>query len=268
MSQAFVDQEAAPARGGAGLSRRQFVGAAATALAGLGTGCVFGPGHGDGRIDARPGTPTQSAKLGLSALGLENDRDGAWYVPASYRADHPIPLLVFCHGAGGNGGATAAALGPYAEAGGFAVLAPDSRQSTWDLIDKGSFGDDVGFLDRALTRTFERLAVDPAGLILAGFSDGGTYALSLGITNGDFFGRLMAFSPGFVRYASRHGSPTIYLAHGTADTVLPIDVTSRAIVPELRGLGYEVEYREFDGGHQLYASEVQAAVDWLGLGGA
>jgi phospholipase/carboxylesterase len=37
---------------------------------------------------------------------------------------------------------------------GLAVLAVDSRGTTWDAI-RGGFGPDVAFLDRALERTFE-----------------------------------------------------------------------------------------------------------------
>ena len=49
---------------------------------------------------------------------------------------------------------------PAADDAGVAVLAPDSRGSTWDAI-RGSFGPDVTFLDRALERVFDTVAVDP-----------------------------------------------------------------------------------------------------------
>ena len=44
------------------------------------------------------------------------------------------------------------------------------------------------------------------------------------------------------------------MSHGTSDEILPIDVCSRAIVPDLRRQGHDVTFREFDGGHDMPAS--------------
>ena len=68
------------------------------------------------------------------------------------------------------------------------VLAPDSRGTTWDAIREG-FGDDVTFIDRALEHVFARVSIDPARVTVGGFSDGASYALSLGLANGDVFPR-------------------------------------------------------------------------------
>jgi len=45
--------------------------------------------------------------------------------------------------------------------------------------------------------------------------------------------------------------------------VLPIDRCSRRLVPILREDGYDVDYREFDGGHELRTELVAAATDQL-----
>jgi predicted esterase len=81
---------------------------------------------------------------------------------------------------------------------GLPMLFVDSRGQTWDGI-RGGFGPDVDFLDGALEKVFGMVAVDPNRLALGGFSDGATYALSLGLVNGDLFPRIVAFSPGFPR---------------------------------------------------------------------
>jgi predicted esterase len=57
-----------------------------------------------------------------------------------------------------------------------------------------------------------------------------------------------SFSPGFMAPAGRAGSPRTFVSHGTRDEVLPIDLCSCRIVPELERGSYEVTYREFDGG--------------------
>src|SRR6185369_15482714 len=141
------------------------------------------------------------------------------------------------------------------------VLAPDSRGTTWDAIRSG-FGEDVEFLNRALAFVFARVTVDPARVIVGGFSDGASYALSLGLANGDLFPRVAAFSPGFVISAAVHGRPRFFVSHGTADPILPIDQCSRVIVPRLRSMGYEVTFREFEGKHELPPAIASEALRW------
>ena len=60
------------------------------------------------------------------------------------------------------------------------------------------------------------------------------------------------------------GKPPFLVTHGTDDTVLPIDATSRVIVPELRSRGYNVDYREFKGPHAVPGSVVSELVSQLG----
>ena len=147
------------------------------------------------------------------------------------------------------------------------LLAPDSRSSTWDLV-QGSFGPDVAFLDLALQYTFERCRIDPARLALGGFSDGASYALSLGLPNGDLFSHLVAYSPGFlVRSRPLAGTPRIFVSHGTNDTILPVSISRDTIVPALRDAGYDVTYQEFDGGHEVPAAISEAALDWFQAAG-
>jgi len=148
------------------------------------------------------------------------------------------------------------------------LLAPDSRGSTWDLV-LGRLGPDVEFLDRALQHTFERCRIDPARIALGGFSDGASYALSLGISNGDLFSHLVAYSPGFLRVAGPTvGKPLIYVSHGTRDGVLPVTISRDRIVPTLRSGGYDVTYQEFDGAHEVPSAISESALDWfVGEGG-
>ena len=51
----------------------------------------------------------------------------------------------------------------------------------------GRYGSDIAFIDRALAQIFNRNAIDPSKVAIAGFSDGASYALSVGLTNGDLF---------------------------------------------------------------------------------
>jgi phospholipase/carboxylesterase len=213
------------------------------------------------RITARPATPAESCIAGLQPLGLEQGRDGQLFVPASAATRKKLSLIVFLHGAGHDSNEALTALREESEKEGFLLLAPDSRGISWDAI-RGSFGPDVQFLNRALERVFHRCAVDPHHITLAGFSDGATYALSLGLANADLFSHIIAFSPGFIVPAQQRGMAFIFITHGRNDQILPIDQTSRVIVRNLETAGYNVSYHEFDGPHAMSRKLISEAVRW------
>jgi phospholipase/carboxylesterase len=215
----------------------------------------------NGRLTARPRPGTTSSARGEQHLGLDARRDGVLFVPSTAEVDR-VPLLLMLHGAGGSGDGVLRRVREAAEEAGVAVLAPDSRESTWDAVRVG-FGADVAFIDRALARTFETLAVDPARVAIGGFSDGATYALSLGLVNGDLFQRVVAFSPGFLVSGLRVGKPLVFISHGTSDQILPIDQTSLMILPGLRQRGYDVTFHEFDGGHEVPPVIAKEGVAWV-----
>ena len=173
-----------------------------------------------------------------------------------------MPLLVLLHGAGGRGEGVLSRLSAAADAAGVAVLAPDSRSSTWDAI-RGTFGPDVAFIERALQKVFETVNVDEARVAVGGFSDGASYALSLGLINGDLFRHVVAFSPGFLVKGTRRGQPRVFISHGGSDQILPIDQTSLLIIPGLRAQGYDVTFREFDGGHEVPQAIAQEGLAWI-----
>ena len=177
---------------------------------------------------ARPMGPGEPVEPGLRQLGIDHPRDGLLYVPGSYDPAQPTPLVVMLHGAGGNAHHGIAPFLQLAEAAGVLLLAPESRRQTWDVL-YGEYGPDVAYIDQALAQTFARYAVDPLRVATEGFSDGASYALSLGITNGDLFTHIMAFSP---------------------------------LVPQIRSVGFEIEYREFEGAHVVPHEIAREALQW------
>ena len=216
------------------------------------------------RLAARPrargvGNPPDAA--GVHPLSITKDRDALLFVPKSAGAQ-PQPLVVSLHGAGGNAHHGIGLFEAQADARGFLILAPPSRRETWDVI-VNNLGPDVEFINAALERVFQTHTIDPARIAISGFSDGASYALTLGLPNGDLFSHVLAFSPGFTAHPSSAGSPAIFVSHGTRDTVLPIDPCSRRIVPRLRAAGLRVDYREFDGGHTVPGEMTSAAVQQL-----
>jgi phospholipase/carboxylesterase len=208
--------------------------------------------------DARPG---RYEPLGIADDG--DDRDGLLYVPDT--AEPGAPVLVFLHGATGSGESHARAVLAAADRYGVVLVAPDSRDAmTWDLIAGGRVGPDLAFLDRVLDGLADRIGhdVDPSGLAVGGVSDGASYALTIGLSNGDVFPTVLAFSPGFLAVGTPVAQPRVYVAHGTADRVLPIDACSRSFVPSLRRAGYDVRFDEFDGGHTVPPPVADRALAW------
>ena len=216
-----------------------------------------------GRLRARPGGERAGACLdpGLHKLGLGEDRDGLLYVPPGFDGARAAPLVVLLHGAGGVAGQMLPLLQGLADRHGLLVLAPDSRRrDTWDVI-HGAYGPDVAFLDRALALVFDAAPVRPDRVAVGGFSDGASYALSLGLANGDLFSDVLAFSPGFAAPAETAGRPRLFISHGDADDVLPVEQCGRHLARGLAAAGYAVDYREFRGGHVVPPALAEAAVE-------
>lgn len=215
-----------------------------------------------GRLTARPHASHKSFVSGRTTLGLDSVRDAILQTPKS-EPNSNLPLLVFLHGAGQSADEMFDYLGTAPEAAGVAVLALNSRDRTWDAIG-GSFGPDVKFVNRALEQVFEMLPIDAARVFLGGFSDGASYAISLGLLNGDLFKGVLAFSPGFVIEGPWVGKPRFYISHGKQDRILPIEKCGRRIAADLNAEAYGVTLTEFEGGHEIPAAVRSEAFRWLG----
>ncbi len=172
-------------------------------------------------------------------------------------------MLAF-HGAGSTADGPMSLLRPYAEQHGFLVLAVESVATTWDVI-YGLYGRDLATIELALHFAFDHCAVDPARVAIQGFSDGASYAVGVGLANGDLFTRIIAFSPGFIPVTSSPdvGKPAVFLSHGRQDPVLPIEGASRFIATLLTNAGYDVTLEEFDGGHTIPTAIANDAVLWF-----
>ncbi len=223
------------------------------------------------RLLARPGetplsgTTAEEVSPGLHPLGLGSERDGLLYVPEGYEPTEEAPLALTLHGSKGDAQSGISHFLDLADEAGLVLLAPESRDPRdWDFVFPGYYGPDVQFIDRALQQTFDRLAVDAGRVAIEGFSDGASYAVTLGLANGDLFTHVIAFSPGLVdQVAQRGGQPSVFIAHGIRDEVLPIDASSGRRVARLERDGYEVRFRKFDGGHEVPAEVAREAVEWF-----
>jgi phospholipase/carboxylesterase len=198
------------------------------------------------------------------------------YIPPSAPA-HP-PLLVLLHGAGHRQAEMIEHFEPEADKRGIVLLAPDSRGITWDKVldaeaplsvdsplanmQSHSFGrtPDADRVEQAIADLAKVEPVDRARTVLAGFSDGATFALAMGMSRAYPFAAVIAWSPGIaIRTEDPARGRPVYISHGRQDPLLKFDVTCNDIVPPIRredgspgrdpGEGAKVTFVAFDGGH-------------------
>jgi predicted esterase len=217
------------------------------------------------RAAAQQYLPKERVPYGERRLRIsEEEPDGLLYVPKSYTPETPMPLLVMLHGLSGTAQSVRFVF-PYAEEYGVIVIAPDSRRMGWGAEVPG-FDDDSAYIAEAYREVVEFLNVDRSRTALGGVSDGATYALAMGLAYGDRFTHLMIFATGMMGPLRKRGKPKIFLAHGLNDTQMPIDRTARRIVPPLQSEGYDITYREYDGGHGAPRELVGEAFHWFARG--
>jgi len=223
----------------------------------------------DGRLKARPGAATVPVETrGTFELG-EWPRPLA-YVPERLDASQPAPLVLLLHGAGQQAGDVLKRMQPAAKDRGVVILAPQAARHTWDIIRDASgsggeprFSDDAQRIDAALAALFRKITIDPARVAIAGFSDGASYALSLGPRNPGLFTHVMAFSPGGVAPFSDAACARVFISHGRKDPILPFAGAAQSIVPGFRSGGFDVRFEPFDGVHAFRDEEIAKALDWF-----
>jgi phospholipase/carboxylesterase len=238
--------------------------AALASLLALGlAGCGGGSGDaGPEVVDVTTGSTqpaVDSCSPGVHELTLDNGQAAQMRVTpgAGKRA-----LVVALHGAGGTPeGALEAFRGAW-DLRGLVLIAPASKGQTWSIL-RSERDLDLDSVNLALAEAYDRCSIDRRRIAVGGFSDGATYALTLGVSNGDLFPAVIAFSPGGIVAGEQRGAPRFFVSHGARDSVLPIGRAGDAVVRKLRQAGYPVTYRRFQGDHEVPPDISRAAVRWF-----
>lgn len=121
---------------------------------------------------------------------------------------------------------------------------------------------------KRLATSLKELRAIHAGheLVVLGFSQGAMMTMMLAAEHPDALDRGVALSgalprPLKVPSGARH--PPVFMAHGTADKVVPVE-RGRAAHEALRELGVSVTFREYDGmAHRVAPNVVRDARAWL-----
>ena len=205
--------------------------------------------------------------------------DGAVaYIPSS-ASEHP-PLLVLLHGAGHGQREGVQHMEAEADARGIVLLGPASYGPTWDVVaiaeeppspdsplarrQSARFGGsrDADRVEAAIAALTKTVSIDRARTVLAGISDGATFALAMGMSRTHAFSAVIAWSPGIaIKTASPARGRRIFVSHGRRDPMLPFETTCGEIVPLLQGEGAAVTFLPFDGVHEAPIAVKDAFLD-------
>ena len=184
------------------------------------------------------------------------------YLPKGRNAAAPAPLLIAFYGAGGQASDVLESFRADADRDGFVLLIPTTKGATWDMIQDlqsrfgiemkvtPRYGKDLKALDVALADLFAKVAIDPKRIGMMGFSNGATYALSVGTANPQLISTVIAFSPGPAFLGKSSPTQRIFISHGEQDEVLPYSYT-RGIVARIRVKKIPLMFESFTGGHTV-----------------
>ncbi|GAA5021218.1 alpha/beta hydrolase [Streptomyces siamensis] len=175
----------------------------------------------------------------------------------------PRPLLVAFHHAGGAPTDVVALLRREAERRGVLLLAPAAARQTWDAVRSGVYGRDVAALRHALTTVRIHFPIDPDRIAVAGYRDGASYALGLGLANGNLFTRILAYSPDRIPPGCRTGRPTVFISYEQHNAPSSATTAGRRIVAALENDGYHVDHIEHPGGRSTPADVVRTSAELL-----
>jgi predicted esterase len=130
---------------------------------------------------------------------------------------------------------------------GLVLIAPASKGQTWSILTSPQ-DLDLESVNFTLAEAYKRCTIDRRRIAVGGFSDGASYALTLGVSNGDLFPAVMALSPGRSSLAIRSAFPAS-LFHGTLTRCCRIEIAGDLSCRSPR-CGYPVTYRRLRGGHE------------------
>ncbi|MBK8978648.1 MAG: alpha/beta fold hydrolase [Planctomycetes bacterium] len=203
--------------------------------------------------------------------GAEREIEYALFVPSSYDAEKPAPLVVLLHGLGSNPRQVMGYRGVTTEAEerGYVVVAPFGYNERGWYGSRGPgkegpyFGrpedpDNLGELSerdvlRVLEIVREDLRIDPDRIFLMGHSMGGAGTIYLGATHRDLFAGLAPLAPasgGSMDVLAGLGTTPVFVVAGDQDRLVRFELVRRW-VDEMRRLEVPVRFEVIEGGDHV-----------------
>ena len=220
------------------------------------------------RVKHKPTEPTDEPSP-TGFVWVERGPSRAYLLtPDEIDPERSYPLLTVLHGAGRQDEQLAKGLRDEPERRQALFLIPRSLHPTWDLI-VGAGRPDLDFLEYAYDLIYRRYPVDRTRQALLGYSDGASYALSVGLSNPCIFSAVMGWAAGFklvdeAAIAPDDPKPRVLLEYGSHDPLFPFEQIALPMKADLEARGYDLEFRVDSGGKHWPSSEFQSeALDWF-----
>jgi phospholipase/carboxylesterase len=235
------------------------------------------------KLHVTPKAPEPVDELPTGLVWVERGpQRAALFTPDEIDPARRYPLLAVLHGAGRQDELLMKAYRDEAERRQALFLVPRSRGMTWDLVvaatqgasaqDPGAAASkrpDLDFLEYAYDLIFRRYPVDAARLGLIGYSDGASYALSVGLSNPDLFRAVMGWAAGFVAIENEAAAPgtprpAVLVEYGSHDELFPFEQVAVPMREQLEAFGCAVTFRVDQGGRHWPSGQFQdEALDWF-----
>ncbi|PKN17271.1 MAG: hypothetical protein CVU71_17225 [Deltaproteobacteria bacterium HGW-Deltaproteobacteria-6] len=218
---------------------------------------------------SQPGLKAENADAGLFHIGSDRDlhaRGGySLYIPETCTPGRSWPLVVALHGGYGHGRDFIWTWLRFARSRGFVLFAPTSQAMTWSITNVKV---DKQVLDRHLEQVSSRVPIDRSRMLLTGMSDGGTYALALGISGNSSYPAIApvscALPPVDLRYAK---GKRILWVHGAQDWIFPVNWAVQAS-RILQQAGADIKLKVIEDLSHTYPQEANEMIlNWFGTGG-
>ena len=223
--------------------------------------------RGDAALVAALADAPERDDTGVMHIGEPGARGGvSLYVPETYSADRPSPLVVALHGGAGSGRSFLWSWLRDARSHGAILAAPTAIGQTWALTGADP---DTPNLARIVDAVRGRWNVDPARLLLTGMSDGGTFSYVSGLEPGSPFTHLAPVAAAFHPMLAQMADPDrltglpIHIAHGALDWMFPVEM-ARGAERALAAAGAQVTYVELADLSHTYPRELNPQIlRWL-----
>jgi len=186
----------------------------------------------------KEGKDSCESNVGAETIVHDNqDREYMLYVPSSYNASAPTPLMMNFHGFGGQASEymTYADMRALADSENFILVYPQGTcldgSAHWNTSlpggDNKSSADDFGFVEAMVNKLSGEYNIDSERIYACGYSNGGMFAYGLANFKSDLVAAVGSVSGTMLDFngPTTHPMPVIHL-HGTSDGVIPYDGSS------------------------------------------
>ncbi len=183
------------------------------------------------------------------------------FIPETCSSGRAAPLIVALHGGYSHGRDFLWTWLAHARSRGYVLFAPTSQAMSWSI---GHAATDAQLLLKHLDEIFGRVFIDRSRILLAGMSDGGTYALDLALSPGSIFQKVVcvacALAPVDLRQAQ---GKRIFWIHGAQDWIFPVSYAVQS-VKQLKSAGADIRMKVLPDLCHAYPREENGAIlDWF-----